>query len=424
MPAEPSPTAIYEGHPHGPVGMPNSVVTITLDGKPMAARDVALRLDNYLQLELKWHSVLEPGPDKITKDLFVTFEGGTTAEFLMSSHQMHSGGHEEFVATSRISPLDLAGKSKGSATALILNGPRLHPKAAPTVLQYENHEVSLVPFEHFRAMDSRNERLPLQPTISHAATLRTLNGKPFRATRLYDFLGRVCGFLGFIKGTRVGYGQVRNDARDGFRCLGFTKADRLHSLPGWYHWNLEDKLPELFQNYMDLMSTAEARRSLGRALAYYKISNVTRYDAVETAVIMSVAGLETLAGHVLGTAGGWTPNMIRNITLAEQVRACSRLLGIRGDPAEQSALLAKRLRPTKGQPQGRDGFSLITEFRNGVTHPGPFNYDVDIYDAWNASQWLLEMQLLVLMSYRGRYQDRRLNRRSFVGNLSTIPVGT
>ncbi|MGX9147729.1 hypothetical protein [Mesorhizobium sp. 128a] len=99
---------------------------------------------------------------------------------------------------------------------------------------------------------------------------------------------------------------------------------------------MQDELPELFQSYMHLMSTEEAIRSLGRALVYYKISNVTRYDAVETAIIMSAAGLETLAGNVLGP-GGWTPNMIRNVTLAEQIRACTRLLGIRGDPADQSA---------------------------------------------------------------------------------------
>lgn len=263
MAADRSPTAIYERQPHGPVGMNDRVLAITLDGRPMAVRDVALRLDNYLELELKWQGALEPGPDKISKDLFVTFEGGTTAEFVMSSHLMHLGGHEEFVATSRISPLELAGKSKGSATALILNGPHLHPKAGPIVLADENHEASLAPFEHFRAMDSRKERLPLQPTISHSAMLRTLNSKPFRATRLYEFLGQVCGFLGFIKGTRVGYGQVRNDALNGFRCLGFAKADRLHTLPGWYHWALREELPKLFQNYMHLFSTDEARRSLG-----------------------------------------------------------------------------------------------------------------------------------------------------------------
>lgn len=113
--------------------------------------------------------------------------------------------------------------------------------------------------------------------------------------------------------------------------------------------------------------------------------------------------------------------MLRNVSLAEQIRACTRLLRIEGDPTDQSDLLRKRLKAKKGQP-ARDGFSLLTEFRNGVTHPTPFNYDMDIFHAWDASQWLLEMQLLALFNYRGKYQDRRLQMRSYAGNLATFPV--
>ncbi|RWO93747.1 MAG: hypothetical protein EOQ98_34095 [Mesorhizobium sp.] len=127
-------------------------------------------------------------------------------------------------------------------------------------------------------------------------------------------------------------------------------------------------------------------------MAYYKIANLSRYDSVETAVIMSAAGLETLAAYILGTRGGWSVSMLRNVSLAAQIRACTRLLKIEGDPADQSDLLRKRLKAKKGQP-ARDGFSLLTEFRNGVTHSSPFNYDMDIFHAWDASQWLLEMQL-------------------------------
>ncbi|MEI9407032.1 hypothetical protein, partial [Mesorhizobium argentiipisi] len=103
------------------------------------------------------------------------------------------------------------------------------------------------------------------------------------------------------------------------------------------------------------------------------------------------------------------------------IHTCTRLLKIEGDPADQSGLLRKRLKAKKGQ-LARDGFSLLTEFRNGVTHSWPFDYDMDIFHAWDASQWLLEMQLLALFNYRGKYQDRRLEMRSHAGNLATFPV--
>ncbi|MER8791908.1 hypothetical protein NKH71_29335 [Mesorhizobium sp. M0983] len=421
MSAEHSVVSFFEGKAHGPIELADTVVAIHLQGKPCEFRDVSLRLDDHLELQLRWTGPLRPGVVRIDQDLKVTFEGGTTAEFLMLSHKYHFVGHEEFSATSRFSPLDLAGKSKGLAEAVISCGPAIHPKKVGIPLEFGNLAVTIQPFDHFLALGGGGVRLPLVPTISHRALLRSLDGKPLKAAKLYEFLGQICSFLGFIKGTRVGYGEVRNAAHNGFRSLGFTRADRLEAPRNWFHWALADDLPALFASYMTIFQTPEAKRGVGRALAYYKIANLSRYDSVETAVIMSAAGLETLAAYVLGTRGGWSVSMLRNVSLAEQIRACTRLLNIEGDPADQSDRLRKRLKGKKGQP-ARDGFSLLTEFRNGVTHSSPFNYDMDIFHAWDASQWLLEMQLLALFNYRGKYQDRRLEMRSHAGNLATFPV--
>ncbi|ESY29547.1 hypothetical protein X748_27670 [Mesorhizobium sp. LNJC386A00] len=419
--ADDSTGSLYEGKAHGPIELTEKVVAISIEGKPCEFRDVSLRLDEHLDLQLRWTGPLKPGIARIDQNLKVTFEGGTTAEFLMLSHKYHFVGHEEFSATSRFSPLDLAGKSKGLAEAVILGGPAIHPKKVGIVLEFGNLAVTVQPFDHFLALGGGGARMPLLRTISHRAVLRSLDRRPLKAAKVYEFLDRVSDFLGFIKGTRVGYGEVRNAARDGFRCLGFTRADRLEAPKNWFHWALAEELPTLFATYMTIFQTPEAKRGVGRALAYYKISNLSRYDSVETAVIMSAAGLETLAAYILGTSGGWTASMLRNVSLAEQIRACTRLLKIEGDPADQSELLRKRLKAKKGQP-ARDGFSLLTEFRNGVTHSTPFTYDLDIFDAWDASQWLLEMQVLALFGYRGKYQDRRLQMRSYAGNLATLPV--
>ncbi|MER8957110.1 hypothetical protein NKH98_31520 [Mesorhizobium sp. M0833] len=302
-----------------------------------------------------------------------------------------------------------------------MNGPSIHPKAVEIELQADNLAAIVRPFDHFHAIIGAGTRPPLMRTTSHRIELRSLDGRPLRAKKAYDFLGHVCDFLGFIKGTRVGYGEVRNAARDGFRSLGFSRADRLDAPKNWYHWAILDNLPALFSGYMAAFQLSEAHRGIGRALAYYKIANLSRADAAETAVIMSAAALETLAAYVLGTKGGWTQSMLRNVSLAEQIRACTRLLKIEGDPTDQSELLRKRLKAKKGQP-ARDGFSLLTDFRNGVTHSTPFKYDLDSYDAWDASQWLLEVQLLALFNYRGKYQDRRHQRRTYAGNLATMPI--
>lgn len=413
--------SFYEGKPHGPIELTDTVVAITMDGKPFEFRDAVLQLDEHLEIQLTWTGSLNPGFRKIDQDVKVTFEGGTTAAFLMIGHRYHVRGHEDFTALAGLSPLDLAGKSKASAEAVILNGPSIHPKSVDIELQYGNLAAILGPFDHFQSTMGAGTRPPLMRTISHHVRLRSLDGRPLRAKKLYDFLSHVCDFLGFIKGTRVGFGEVRNAARDGFRSLGFSRADRLEAPKNWYHWEIIDNMPALFSGYMAAFHKTEAHYGIGRALAYYKISNLSRADAVETAVIMSAAALETVAAYVLGTFGGWTQSMLRNVSLAEQIRACTRLLKIEGDPTDCSERLRKRLKSKKGQP-ARDGFSLLTDFRNGVTHSTPFRYDLDIYDAWDASQWLLEVQLLALFNYRGKYQDRRHQWRTFAGNLATMPI--
>ncbi len=412
----------YEGRPHGPIDLPDLVTGITLDGVPFDARDVQLRLDEALDVELRWTGALKPSMKLIDQELRVSFEGGTNAEFLMTGHKLvFNADHEEFVAVSRLAPLVLKGKSKGVAGAALLNGPVLHPKVGTLLLEYGNHRAEISPYEHFSSINTGSLGGIGGRMITHSVVIRSVNGKPLKVDKVIEFLGRVCGFLGFAKGTRVGFGQVRNHARRGFRTLGFSRTDRLYAPNNWFHWHLTDQLPALFAAYMDLMESPAAKRSVGRAFAYYKTANLTRLDSIEAAMIMSMAGLETLAAHVLATRGGWTQNMLRNISLAEQVRACTCLLGIDGDPTEGSDFLAKGLRQKPGQPM-RDGFLLLSEFRNGVTHPTPFHYDTDIFHAWDAAQWLLEMQLLVVLGYGGRYQDRRRQRRSFAGDLSRMPV--
>ncbi|QKC92276.1 hypothetical protein EB230_30705 [Mesorhizobium sp. NZP2234] len=144
--------SFYEGKPHGPIEQPVKAVAITLDGKPFEFRDASLRLDEHLDLQLTWTGSLGGGFRRIDQDLKVTFEGGTTAEFLIMRHRYHVVGREDFVATSRFSPLELTGKSRACAGAVILNGPSIHPKAVEIELQADNLAAIVRPFDHFHAI--------------------------------------------------------------------------------------------------------------------------------------------------------------------------------------------------------------------------------------------------------------------------------
>ncbi|MER9183559.1 hypothetical protein [Mesorhizobium sp. M0019] len=187
-----------------------------LDGKPCEFRDASLRLDEHLDRQLRWTGPLRPGIASIDQDLKVTFEGVTTAEFLMVSHKYHFVGHEEFSATSRFSPLDLAGNPRDWPRPSFCAVRQSIRRKVGVVLEFGNLAVTVRPFNHFQSVSGGGASLPLIRTISHRAALRSSDGTPLKADKVYEFLGRVCSFLGFVKGTRVGYGEVRNADRNGF----------------------------------------------------------------------------------------------------------------------------------------------------------------------------------------------------------------
>lgn len=122
-------------------------------------------------------------------------------------------------------------------------GPAIHPKKVGIALEFGNLAVTVQPFDHFLALGGGGVRLPLVPTISHRALLRSLDGRPLKAAKLYEFLGQICSFLRFVKGTRVGYGEVRNAATHSMRSFikwaaGGTTANGQTELKSKHCWHL------------------------------------------------------------------------------------------------------------------------------------------------------------------------------------------
>ncbi|RWP51364.1 hypothetical protein [Mesorhizobium sp.] len=242
---------------------------------------------------------------------------------------------------------------------------------------------------------------------------------------LFKELGRFSSFLGFVKGTRVGFGHLegeKEDAITGLRLVGFSKSDGLKAPSNWYFASMSKELPTLFQSYLAVMDSESGRKNFGRAINYYKASNTAQSDNTEIALLIGMAGLEALAFHVLHDNGGWSADLLKRATLADMLRATARLLSIDDDPVRHAPPLMAWI--SAASKPGFDGFNVLAEFRNGLTHPVTnFSYDGQkLLHAWFASQWLLEVLMLAYLGYRGKYQDRRKQLGGWAGTLVDMPV--
>ncbi|QKC86944.1 hypothetical protein [Mesorhizobium sp. NZP2077] len=61
--------SFYEGKPHGPIELTDTVVAIMMDGKTFEFRDAVLQLDEHLDIQLTWTGSLNSGFRKIDQDV-------------------------------------------------------------------------------------------------------------------------------------------------------------------------------------------------------------------------------------------------------------------------------------------------------------------------------------------------------------------
>ncbi|UVK39948.1 hypothetical protein LHFGNBLO_001363 [Mesorhizobium sp. AR10] len=421
------PHSFYEGRPKGPVDLDSVVTCIEIDGKPANQPTARVRLDEGLRVLVDWAEKIEnPDFNVIDKDVRITFGTSDPIEFFLTNHQMNFDNQEaKFEAEPTREPALLSGKPSDGAFGLIVNGPRLNiPRQDGLTFKNENLNVTLHAFDHTHALYQGRARLHIAQAITHHFSASTADGKPMDGSTMFDHVGRLVAFLGFVKGTRIGFGQVQGNPEinaDSYRLLGFTKHDRFDSPVNWFYRSLTAALPALFEGYVRRIATTEGKRTLGRAMQYYKAGNYTKTDATEIALLMSAAGLETMAYHVLCTEGGWSKALFKNATLADKLRACTRLMKITGDPTEKSDALKKIVKAKSSEKY--DGFTLLADFRNGLTHAGDFSYTgEELGHAWFATQWLLEVMILTFLGYTGKYQDRRKQLGGWAGAQDDLPI--
>ena len=144
---------------------------------------------------------------------------------------------------------------------------------------------------------------------------------------------------------------------------------------------------------------------LKRTLHFYRAANIIDSPAREVALISACAGVEAITSYVLSERGGWSKNLLSKAALSDKIRATVSLLSMNDYIFKH----CKKLQAKKKVVPNLDELELLTMFRNKIIHSDKdFSYTgLELLEAFNVFQWLIEMFIFSIIGYRGSMSDRR-----------------
>lgn len=185
-----------------------------------------------------------------------------------------------------------------------------------------------------------------------------------------------------------------------------------------------DMLADLIPGFWRLWSQPLWRKPIGEAIYWYLGASDRRVGiGVDTGLILAQAALELLAWNycvrdrALVSEAAFAP---RKLSAADRLRLLVSSLGIPKQlPTDSPALHARRGKPWI------DGLEAITEVRNLLVHPHENRSlpDNSYYEAWRLSMWYIDLVILRLCAYNGRYANR-LKPNRWAGEVDPVPWAT
>lgn len=286
-----------------------------------------------------------------------------------------------------------------------------HGRMGPIVTTFGEWQLRIEGTDADDKIRSQSER-GRSYLITHVCELRRVDGQPFKPTEwatVFEFLYTI---LGFLSGKRTG--PLLAEGRDPDDLLVWRDQlvprlghDRHHS--HWFPRPYPTDIGRMLSNAWTRWQDPDAREPLQRSVEWYWEA-VDREITIETRLILSQVCLELLSWVIMVeevervSAGGFKslPASDRISLLANQLCASQSI------PAHFAALskAASALNWTS-VPQS------LAEVRNKIIHPEKkgrsvvteLDWEVK-YQATEWALWLVELAILWLLEYQGRYDSR------------------
>ena len=181
-------------------------------------------------------------------------------------------------------------------------------------------------------------------------------------------------------------------------------------MPSWFDWH-QSELNKLFPGFFDVWLNKEQCNDIRKVIYWYLRSN-SAFAGIDGSLILTQAALERLAYVcIVKQLGMVTEEHFQKNSADFKIRLLLKTLRIPIDLDNDLVCLQKIL---KEYTELRDAVSVLCQIRNSLVHP-PKNQQQDkkyermhdcIFEAWQLGQKFIELSLLKLFEYKGRYNDR------------------
>ena len=239
--------------------------------------------------------------------------------------------------------------------------------------------------------------------LTHTGVIKRQDSKTFSKEEALAITDGLWVFLSFAHGSHTGISQV-----EGLDCNGepsLIQWGPRYTAP-WISrqsWCPKmaggDVLQELFPGFWDLFTQEGWNETIRRVIDWYLHGNESRF--VDSSLIFNQVALECLSHRILS---GRDSKKAAGYRISKTLKGS----GIDDSAIPESMTTLKSLSAKKGW---KGGSHAITEMRNSTVHADNWfdGFSLDAcFEASELGQWYIELILLSLFGYAGKYRNRLL----------------
>ena len=256
--------------------------------------------------------------------------------------------------------------------------------------------------------------------ITHQGVLAKRNGGSFRVKSAKLVLEALERFLSFARGVSCSVTNITgldSGENEVWKQWGAGHVASWQGSISWFDSSNGKMLSKAFPGFWKLFSQSRVGLQLRRILAWYTLSNES--TALESRIALTQAALESIAHLVLSFSPNHQALLNKRGYAAKKLRLALSKVGI----ASKIPKHCQELANASSRRGWKDGPEAVVEVRNDLIHPvkefRPRSLD-PYFDAWQLSQWYVELMLLNLFKYQGSYRNR-LDLPMKLGKVEIVP---
>lgn len=260
--------------------------------------------------------------------------------------------------------------------------------------------------------------------LTHIGCIKRKDGMTFSGCIAADMLMMLRFFLSFSNGNwcepicPVGFDQAGIRIWESWS----SPRDYRHFSSSWFDPHHSSQLQELFPGFADKWKDMNWRETLRGIIYWYINANNGQPIATDAGIILTQAAIERLSYEYAVEAQRLvTDDGFKKLWASDEFRLLFSSLGIPLDIPEQTPMLKKLAKDKK--INWIDAPHALTEVRNSLVHPAhKVRHKIEpiCYEAWNLGLWYLELSILRICGYSGKYSNRLVNDK-WVGTIEDVP---